>query len=236
MKRSQIFFTSFILGAVAIGICTAARAGTIVSSTFDSSVDGWTNNSTTGEVTWQSTGGNPGGYVNFTDNSPSATEIFAPSKFLGNYIAMGVTSISFDFNVFAETNVTDTSPYAFGLSGPGGVAVWDGNLPGTVPTGWVTNTASISGGAGAGPGWTLESGSWTGLLSDVTEFGIVIEIITNDQSQPWTDIEGIDNVILSGNVSPTPLPATLPLFAGGLGFFGYLTRRRKRYASALAAA
>jgi hypothetical protein len=26
----------------------------------------------------------------------------------------------------------------------------------------------------------------------------------------------------------TPLPATLPLFAGGLGFVGYLTRRRKQ--------
>jgi hypothetical protein len=26
----------------------------------------------------------------------------------------------------------------------------------------------------------------------------------------------------------TPLPATLPLFAGGLGFVGYLTRRRKK--------
>jgi hypothetical protein len=29
-------------------------------------------------------------------------------------------------------------------------------------------------------------------------------------------------------VSTTPLPATFPLFAGGLGFVGYLTRRKKR--------
>jgi len=35
----------------------------------------------------------------------------------------------------------------------------------------------------------------------------------------------------------TPLPATLPLFAGGLGFVGYLARRKKRKAGqALAAA
>ena len=32
----------------------------------------------------------------------------------------------------------------------------------------------------------------------------------------------------TGFVSPTPLPATLPLFAGGLGFVGYLTGRKKR--------
>jgi hypothetical protein len=36
--------------------------------------------------------------------------------------------------------------------------------------------------------------------------------------------------------SATPLPATLPLFAGGLGFVGYLTRRKKHNSSALAAA
>jgi len=31
-------------------------------------------------------------------------------------------------------------------------------------------------------------------------------------------------------VSATPLPATLPLFAGGLGFVGYLAKRRKQTA------
>ena len=33
---------------------------------------------------------------------------------------------------------------------------------------------------------------------------------------------------LDTGLSATPLPATLPLFAGGLGFVGYLARRRKR--------
>jgi PEP-CTERM motif len=41
-------------------------------------------------------------------------------------------------------------------------------------------------------------------------------------------IIGAGNYSLSlvGAPSPTPLPATLPLFAGGLGLVGYLTRRR----------
>jgi hypothetical protein len=41
-----------------------------------------------------------------------------------------------------------------------------------------------------------------------------------------------------GDTAPaTPLPATLPLFAGGLAFVGYLAKRRKKNAtSALAAA
>jgi hypothetical protein len=37
------------------------------------------------------------------------------------------------------------------------------------------------------------------------------------------------------NVSATPLPATLPLFAGGLGLVGFLTKRRKSAKQALAA-
>ena len=43
--------------------------------------------------------------------------------------------------------------------------------------------------------------------------------------------------VLFTPVSSTPLPASLPLFAGGLGFIGYLTRRRKQNGKqALAAA
>jgi hypothetical protein len=34
--------------------------------------------------------------------------------------------------------------------------------------------------------------------------------------------------------SATPLPATLPLFAGGLGFVGYFAKRRKQKALAAA--
>jgi hypothetical protein len=45
------------------------------------------------------------------------------------------------------------------------------------------------------------------------------------------DINGQD---YSSSASATPLPATLPLFAGGLGFVGYLTRRKKRHAQAFA--
>jgi|ERR1022692_2571141 hypothetical protein len=41
---------------------------------------------------------------------------------------------------------------------------------------------------------------------------------------------------LTQTTATTPLPAALPLFAGGLGVIGLLARRRKRKAAALAAA
>ena len=44
------------------------------------------------------------------------------------------------------------------------------------------------------------------------------------------------NYAVGFNVSTTPLPATFPLFAGGLGLVGYLTRRKKGKTSVLVAA
>ena len=44
---------------------------------------------------------------------------------------------------------------------------------------------------------------------------------------------GADEVTLTGDITgtTTPLPTTLPLFAGGLGFVGYLAKRRKKTAA-----
>jgi hypothetical protein len=50
---------------------------------------------------------------------------------------------------------------------------------------------------------------------------------------------GFTRDVASGSIDPqisaTPLPAALPLFAGGLGMIGFVARRRKRNGSALAA-
>ena len=52
-----------------------------------------------------------------------------------------------------------------------------------------------------------------------------------DSFKNWGDWEdGGNNAeqFTFNSVTATPLPATLPLFAGGLGFVGYLTRRRNK--------
>jgi hypothetical protein len=48
----------------------------------------------------------------------------------------------------------------------------------------------------------------------------------------------LDNFTITnlGDVVATPLPAALPLFAGGLGVIGLLARRKKRKAPAAVAA
>jgi hypothetical protein len=208
----------------------AAQAGVIASSTFTSGLDGWTSN-TPAQITQQSTGGNPGGFMLFTDATDDATFVSAPSAFLGNYIALGVSSISLDFNIIAETQIDSVSPYSFGLSGPGGSAVWTGANPGSSPTpGWVHLSAAISD-AAPPSGWVVHSGTWAGLLANVNVFDITIEIVTNDQSGTWIDKEGVDNVVLSNASSPNgaaPEPSTwamMLLGAAGLGLAGHRRRR-----------
>jgi hypothetical protein len=72
--------------------------------------------------------------------------------------------------------------------------------------------------------WKLESGTWKGLLADVTELQIPIELVTNDAIPGDTDHEGIDNVILS---SSAPEPASLALLGSGIaGLVGFAFRRQ----------
>jgi len=224
-----------ILAGAVCGAAGGAHATIIAESTFDSSLDGWTSN-TPAQVSFSASGGNPGGYARFVDATADTTDIFAPPEFLGNYAALGVQSISYDFQIFAETNIIPdattgfgVNPYALGISGPGGSAYWEGpfppgganpSLPYPYPTGWISVNAPIA--ASMPPGWTLQSGSWSALLDDVTTMGILIELVTNQDPATDTDIEGVDNVVLSAAV---PEPSTIVLLGAGLIGLGWLRCR-----------
>jgi hypothetical protein len=196
-----------------------SRAGIIAESTFDTSLDGWTSN-TPSQISWSKTGGNPGGFISFEDTTNDWTVVNAPATFLGNYSALNsVGTISFDHKIIAETGIQSLSPYEVDLSGLGGSATWTGATPKGV-TGWVTLNVPL-----VQSDWTINSGTWTGLLADVTQLQIPIELVTNDTIPGDTDHEGIDNVILS---SSAPEPASLTLLGAGMGGLGGLALRRRQ--------
>ena len=69
----------------------------------------------------------------------------------------------------------------------------------------------------------------TGTIVDIAYLNDPFNI-ANSTYGPGNWDFAIDNVTFDQplGTSATPLPATLPLFAGGLGFVGYLTKRRKQ--------
>lgn len=109
------------------------------------------------------------------------------------------------------------------------------------PTG--TALASLGGGdfsfgpteaALSPPALSFYEGSGTFNIS------LLLNVVSSDVDAfvTWDSFEG-EGLTLTYTygpaVSATPLPATLPLFASGLGFVGYLTKRRKSAKQALAA-
>jgi hypothetical protein len=67
-------------------------------------------------------------------------------------------------------------------------------------------------------------------LAGSPSFGLVgfSETETSDLCEGQCGTRTINGGSLDVGVSATPLPATLPLFAGGLGLLGYLSRRRRQ--------
>jgi hypothetical protein len=68
---------------------------------------------------------------------------------------------------------------------------------------------------------------------------LFLDLYTNS----WQIHDKYDGTLISGSftvegpsLAATPLPATLPLLAGGLGLFGFLSHRKKRNASQVMAA
>jgi len=143
-----------------------------------------------------------------------------------------------DFSV--TNNINAGTAYFFGVQLPGP------DITGT-PAGWNPNTWPQFNTANVGGANITYNNVWIdagGVSPGSTLSGFEVLDTQADlpASIPWfvvvenANYTGTDYFNRSGNpgfqsaielTSTTPLPATLPLFAGGLGFVGYLTRRKR---------
>lgn len=173
-------------------------------SNFDSSVENWSvitypdgNNPSTfssyTSLTWNSTGGNPGGYIRQTDDPDGGDTYFlAPSPFLGNQSSSFARSLSFDlFDVYGNEFVNSSSVI---LVGNGITLCYVApNVPATtagafshftvplVPAAWTVGATS---GSIASPSTLLS------VLSNLTELAI------RGEYHVGPDDMGLDNVLL----------------------------------------
>jgi hypothetical protein len=216
MKKflKALFIVALVFG---LGAFSLVSVGNAAMSTFDSGLDGWISN-TPALINWASSGGNPDGYVRFRDEIGALTYISAPAKFLGDWSALdGAGAIKFDHRIFdMGGGLQEFLPYRIDIFGSGGAAAyWEGANPIGANI-WETVVAPLN-----ASDWTISSGSWSDLLSDVTELHIQIEQVDNTNSKASkVEIAGIDNVNL------VPIPGAMWLLGSGL--IGLLVIRRKQ--------
>lgn len=206
-----------------------ARAGFIVSSTFDLGNEGWTARALGGDFqarTWHNAGGNPGGHVRAVDRHEGLSWFWlAPAKFLGDVSAAYGGTLTYDERVVQG----DIGP----SNGPGGDIRLEGSglllilNTSYLPTrDWTSASVSLVETAG----WHLND--INGPTPTRAEFQMVLASLTSlrirGEYSLDLDIADLDNVVLnSPNAVPEPGSLTLLGVGAACLLTGYVRRCRK---------
>jgi hypothetical protein len=208
--------------ATMVGVLVALPAKANLTSTFDSSAEGWNAVDPTGDYTssWQSSGGNPGGYLQGSESDPlgGTGYFYAPASWLGNWSAYAGGTISYDLKVFDGTDYFNDLDVI--ISNGSSSVSWSSNVN-PVGDGWVTFQVQLT---AANFGASLAP-----ILSNVTSFAIRGEFISG------AEVEGLDNVSVAAVAAGTPEPSTWAMLLmgfAGLGFAGWRAQRKSVKATA----
>ena len=179
--------------------------------------------------------------------------------FLGAVALAAIVSISFlsvparaatvlDLTITEESgyDISGNLVFTYGpeASGTYPITAVSGTISGAGFSETINSSSSPNGYYGAGLGGDVLLNT-SGAYPVLNGFGVSVALTNGDDinivptSSPYYDVDaysGADSAIyeqpftLTESVSSTPLPAALPMFAGGIGMVGFLARRKKRKA------
>lgn len=176
---------------------------TIVSSTFDTSTDGWMTSSGTQNFGYLGAGGNPGGHICATDGGSNHWFFYAPGKFLGDVSFAYNGLLTFDMLQYSRrTQLFEVDDIV--LKGSNGVTlIYDlSHNPGTIWTSYYITMNETAGWVDQSTGNPVIQSQFQGVLASVSALWFRGEYKSGD------DTECLDNVMLAapGIVSPPPTP------------------------------
>ncbi len=193
-----------------------------VTETFTSTGLGDWSFANTGGASNPGSGGNSGGFCQISDGT-GLSYAFAPSRYLGVWSPLnGTGRITIDLRILSSGGTTWDVPEFITLSGPGGTAIASLAATDLPPVGrvWRPYTFSLQEAT-----WSVTSGTWVGLLANVTECRLQIEFISG------TEVVGFDNFGRLGADCPAmdlPVVTHVPdaTMCGYSGFAGISTVAR----------
>ena len=181
---------AFFAFAVLFSYGQSASGQVIASSGFDMNLDGWTCTAPQ-NIFWSDSGGNPGGFLKFHDQTYYDGNVQAPAKYFGNWAALDNNGIlSFDHIIIDKgAGAFVFNHYRVSIQGPGGSASWAGLTPTDADVGiWKHVIVPIQKSQ-----WVVGSGDWATILANVTRVDIGIEMVGNNGG---FDTDGLDNIQL----------------------------------------
>lgn len=210
MKNFPGTFGSLTL--LSLLVASASVQAAAIESTFDAGLEGWTS-SEGGELAFEATGGNPGGFLKQTDTSLNDMFVNAPAKFLGNLTPYLNGTLSFDARQVSGDG-EKYAPFGFVTIFNGGNAVSVDIAGANAPsTDWTTFSVKLD---ADGFETTLEA--LTAVLSNVTMISVELE-----SQIGIVEATGMDNFRIT---SAVPEPSTLMI--AGLGVCGVLSLVHRR--------
>lgn len=194
-------------------VSSSPAFATTIISTFDVDAEGWTASGAI--VTYEASGGSPGGFLKIIDAKDDTFSAYPPSKFNGNLLQYDGGLLSYDVIVVEPTTPFDSVGSGFGriqLEGGGSNAIFDYAPNPPIPSSQFWKSYYVPMTAEA---WGTTQANWETVLSDVTNMHVILE------PNNWSTV-GLDNFKLQ----LIPEPSSMLLLGISLLGSGLFVRRR----------